>query len=191
MSSSGVFKYRAANACENNSWVALGRLLKAVGLEGWVRVSILTDFPERFKPGAEYHFQLKSGSPVPCRIEDVREHFSESILEVKFEGLDDREAVSKFTGSYLVMPKSERAELDDESFYPDEMVGLDVLSPEGLKVGKVKSLEADAPSPYLVVDSSEFGEVLIPFRKVFFSEISRKKAILKLSQKLITHVPVD
>jgi ribosomal 30S subunit maturation factor RimM len=58
-------------------------------------------------------------------------------------------------------------------------------------VGTVLKLEADAPSPYLVVDSREYGEVLIPFRKVFFAEISKKKARLRLSQELSVHVPAD
>lgn len=189
MKHSGVFKYKSAEAKEKDSWVAIGKVLRTVGLDGWVRVSILTDFPERFQPGAELHFQKKYGSPEPCKIEDVRDHFSGTMYEVAFEGYEDRDAVSQLTGAYLVIPKSERAELDDESFYPEEMEGLKVLSPEGKQVGKVLKFESEAPSPYLIVDSPEFGEVLIPFRKVFFSEISKKKAVLKLNHQLSTHVP--
>lgn len=190
--SSGVFKFKAnAGQNEQSDWVAIGKILKAIGLDGWVRLSIMTDFPERFESGAEYHFQTRAGSPVPCTIDEVREHFSEEILEVKFAGLDSREAVMPFTGAYLVIPKSEREPADDASFYPDEIQGLEVLSPEGKKVGRVLKLEADAPSPYLVVETAEYGEVLIPFRKVFFAEISKKKALLRLKDDIRVHVPAD
>jgi 16S rRNA processing protein RimM len=191
MKNPGVFKFKSASGGDNDAWIAVGKLLRTVGLDGWVRVSLMTDYPERFEPGAEFYFQMKTGSPVPCQISDIRDHFSETLLEVKFEGCEDRDAVSAFIGAYLVIPKSERAEADDESFYPDEIQGLDLLSPEGEKVGKVVRLEADVPSPYLVIDSKEYGEVLIPFRKVFFSEISKKKALLKLKHRLVTHVPAE
>lgn len=191
--SRGVFKFSAAAGQnqEQSEWVAVGKLLKTIGLDGWARVSILTDYPERFAPGAEFHFQTRAGSPVPCRIADIRDHYNETIVEVRFEGLEDRDAVMPFTGAYLVIPKSERAPADDKSFYPDEIQGLDLLSPEGKKVGRVVRLEADAPSPYLVVDSAEYGEVLIPFRKAFFAEISKKKALLKLKDDLSVHVPAE
>jgi len=189
MMTPGVFKFSKNSSDAESEWVAVGKILKTIGLDGWVRVSIMTDFPDRFEEGAQFHFQARAGSPVPCTVADVREHYNENILEVRFAGLDDRDAVMPFTGAYLVIPKSEREPADDSSFYPDEIQGLDLLSPSGEKVGTVLKLEADVPSPYLVIDSSEYGEVLIPFRKVFFAEISKKKARLRLSQDLSVHVP--
>lgn len=192
MMTPGVFKFKSADSLseEQSEWVAVGKILKTIGLDGWVRMSIMTDFPDRFVPGAEFHFQTRAGSPVPCAIAEVRDHYAGDILEIRFAGLESRDEAMPFTGAYLVIPKSKREPSDDSSFYPDEIQGLDILSPAGKKVGTVKKLEADAPSPYLVVDTDEFGEVLIPFRKVFFAEISKKKARLRLSQELSVHVPV-
>jgi 16S rRNA processing protein RimM len=189
MSSSAVFKFNSKK--ESDSWIAIGKLLRCVGLDGWVRVSIMTDYPERFAEGVEYHFQKKTGALQPCRIAEVRDHFSGNMVELRFAGYEHRDAITGFVGSYLVIPKSERAKADDESFYPDEIKDLDILDPEGKKVGRVVSLEADVPSPYLVISSDDYGEILVPFRKVFFSRISKKNKLLQLKDQLITHVPAN
>lgn len=189
--STRIVKFNKDFSEEQSEWVAIGKILKVIGLKGWVRVSIMTDFPNRFKEGAQFHIQTQTGSPVTCTIADVRKHYNENILELKFVGFDDRNAVLPFTGAYLVIPKSERKPTDDSSFYPDEIQGMELISPSGEKVGMVLKLEVDAPCPYLVIDSRQYGEVLIPFRKVFFAEISKKKARLRLSQDLSVHVPID
>lgn len=192
MARSGVFKFNSAGGAsdEQSEWVAIGRILKTIGLDGWVRVSLMTDYPDRFVSGARFHFQTRSGSPVPCQVSEIRENYDGNILEMRFAGLNDRDAAMPFTGAYLVIPKSEREPSDDQSFYPDEIQGLDILSPQGEKVGRVVRLEAEVPSPYLVVESLSHGEVLIPFRRVFFAEISKKKGLLRLKDELEVHVPV-
>lgn len=191
MKQSGVFKYKADATQKDSSWVPIARVLRTVGLEGWVRVNILTDFPHRFVEGAEFHLQKGNGSFVPCKIDGVREHFRQNFMELKFFDFADCDAASEIVGDYIVIPKSERREVGDQSFYPDEIKNLDLLAPDGTKAGTIKCLEAEVPSPYLVIDSPDYGEVLIPFRKAFFAEISKSGGYLKLSDDLITHVPKE
>jgi 16S rRNA processing protein RimM len=187
---STVFRFNTGDD-NSGSWVAIGKLLRCVGLDGWVRVGVMTDFPERFVSGAKYHFQKTSGALSPCGIEEVRDHFSADVLELKFVGHDHRDSISEFVGAHLVIPKDQREPLNDQTFYPDEIQGFVLLGPNQKKVGTVLKLEADVPCPYLVIDSDDYGEVLIPFRKVFFAEISKQKGLLMLENDLEMHVPVE
>ena len=177
---------------EDDSWIVIGKVRRTVGLKGWVRVGLLTDYPERFSPGSRVLVKRLSGDPEPAEIGDWREHFSGDAIEIRFAGVEDCDAAATFVNTLLVIPKAEREQLRSNSeFYPDELTGMQVLAPDGEVSGEVVILEAEAACPYLVVKTSTGSEVLIPFRKVFISSVDRKARQIKLVEPLSFHVPVE
>ncbi|KAF1081812.1 MAG: hypothetical protein GQF41_1452 [Candidatus Rifleibacterium amylolyticum] len=180
-----------ASATED-SWIVIGKVRRTVGLQGWIRIGMNTDYPERFSPGSEVLVKRLTGEPEPIEIENWREHFSGDAIEIKFVGIDDCDAAAPFVNTLLVIPKAEREQLEDNSeFYPDELTGMQVIGPAGELSGEVVSLEADAASPYLVVKTSDGSEVMIPFMKVFISSVDRKTRKVKLVEPVAFHVPVE
>lgn len=170
-------------------WVAVGKIVKTVGLKGWVKVSLLSDNPSRFKRGARLYLKRRSREVnEEIVVNAVKEHFSGAMLNVLFEGIKDCDEAASLINSYLVIPQNLRQKLRDKnSFYPDELADMQVLSPEGEVVGRVVRLELDVPSPYLVTKIDELGEILIPFRKVFISEINREARTLRLKEPASVH----
>ena len=121
-------------------------------------------------------------------VNAIKEHFSGAMLNVLFEGIRDCDEAAGLINSYLVIPRNLRQKLRDKnSFYADELADMQILSPEGDVVGLVVRLESEVPSPYLVTQINELGEVLIPFRKVFISEIDRKTRTVKLVEPASVH----
>ncbi len=191
MAKSQVFRFKelSTGPDENSDWISIGKVLNAIALEGWLRINLQTDFPERFHAGARvFVLRKQSKTPEPCVIAEVREHYSDVMLELRFEGIEDREQASRFVSGAIVIPRHERAELPEDRFYSDELQGMKVLSPEGIEIGMVKMLESEVPSPYLVIDSKEYGEVLVPFRKEFLESVNRESKSVKLIQPLSIHV---
>jgi 16S rRNA processing protein RimM len=173
-------------------WINIGQIRKTVGLKGWLRVCLMTDFPDRFEPGEELLLKKQFGSPESVIVSEWRPHFSENTVDILLEDVDDCDKAAKYVNRLVVIPKEEREDLDsDDEFYPDELEGIEVLSPEGKNCGTVLRMEADAPCPYLVVATKKDGEVMIPFRRDFVSGVNKNDRTLKLVEDVSFHVPVE
>ena len=185
-------KSASAVSQEDDNWIVIGRVRKTVGLQGWLRVGLMTDFPDRFEPGEELLLKKRFGEPESVVISEWRPHFAENTVDIKLEEAEDCEAASAYVNTLVVIPKDEREELDsDEEFYPDQLEGMRVLSPEGKACGTVLKMEADAPCPYLLVKSDGADEVMIPFRHNFISSISKEDRTIFLVEPISFHVPVE
>jgi 16S rRNA processing protein RimM len=193
MNKPAIFRFKAGgNAAEDQGdWAVVGRVLKTVGLKGWLRIGLETDNPERFLEGARLFVRLNSGSPESVVVAEVKEHFSGNKLEVRFEGIKSSEQAARFVSALMVIPKHERQALAEGSFYSDELDGMEVIDPDGKTSGKVKKLESEVPSPYLIVISDKKNEVLVPFRKVFIKNIDRESAKIELTEPLSVHILED
>ena len=177
---------------DKEDWIVIGQIRKTVGLKGWLRVSLMTDFPDRFEPGEELLVKKQFGTPESVYVKDWRPHFSENTVDILLEGISDCDEASTYVNRIIVIPQDEREELDaDDEFYPDELEEFVVLSPEGKNCGKVIRMEADAPCPYLVVHTNSSGEVMIPFLHKFVGDVDKKDKTLKLVEDISFHIPVE
>lgn len=107
------------------------RIGRAQGLKGEVSVQLFTGEPEeRFAPGAELY--SKDGATT-YTIERARTFKNRWYL--KLEGTDDRNAAEALNGTFLY---GEPWELDDDEFYPKDLVGLEArLDADGTVIGTV------------------------------------------------------
>ena len=184
-------KQRKKAEAEANDFVTIGLVRKTVGLDGWLRITLLTDYPDRFEPESELTFKKHNGEPFTAVVEDWRDHFSETAIEIKLKGVDDCDEAAVYVNTSIVIPKSEREELEDDEFYPDEFEGMTIISPEGKTEGKVKRFEAEAPGPYLEIKLANSTEIMVPFRKEFIKSVDKKNRTVKLLQPVSFHVPTE
>ncbi len=176
----------------NNSQIVIGQIRKTVGLKGWLRVGLLTDFPDRFEPGEELFLKKQNGQLESVTVSDWKPHFTDDAVDILLEGINDCDMASAYVNRLVVISKDEREELDSEDeFYPDELEGFHVLSPKGDICGNVIKMEADAPCPYLVVSTENDGEVMIPFLRKFLGEINKSSKTLKLVEDISFHIPIE
>ena len=186
---------KSAKTVESNDedWIVIGQIRKTVGLQGWLRVGLMTDFPDRFEPGEELFLKKRFGEPESVVISDWNPHLSENTVDIKLEEADDCDEAAVYVNRMVVIPKDEREEIDsDDEFYPDELEGMKVLSPEDKPCGTVIRMDADAPCPYIVVKTDEVEEeVMIPFRQNFISSIDRNNKTVKLVEPVSFHIPVE
>jgi 16S rRNA processing protein RimM len=141
---------------------APGRLLageigKPFGLGGEVYVVVISDDPTRFDPGA----RLLDGSGNTLEVESSRAHGNRWL--VKFTGIDDRNAAERLRGPLFVSVADVR-ELDEDEFWPHELVGLTVFLPSGEQVGVVDRVVPGSAHDLLAV-TTERGERLVPVVK--------------------------
>jgi 16S rRNA processing protein RimM len=130
-------------------------VLRPFGLRGEVKAEPLTDFPERFAPGA----RLWVGG-VECTVERSRVHRGD--LYLKLHGFESAEAAESIRDALLEVPEAMLHPLEDDTFYHHQLEGLTVRATTGETLGPVREILEPGPNPVLVVAGGR-GEILIPF----------------------------
>jgi len=154
--------------------IEIAKLGKAVGLKGFLKLHILTDFPEQFKKGSVY--ETRAGT---LTIEDI----NKEKTEVRFAGVDSREAAAKLTNLVLQADKEESEKeciLDEDEFFWYDIIGLNVYE-NGKEIGFVKEIERYPHEDHLLIFTSRDVE----------KETKIKRFLLPYNKKTIINVDLD
>ena len=148
----------------DRSQLRVGRLTKAHGLKGALKIELYTDEPEkRFVPGARFDLQVPDDSPWSGKqlvLRDMRWFNGHPVGF--FDGVDDRTAAESLARAILwIDVDSDDAPAEPDAWYDHQLVGLAVIR-DGQQVGKVARVD-HLPAQDLLVVTTERGEVMVPF----------------------------
>ncbi|GAA1898558.1 ribosome maturation factor RimM [Streptomyces sodiiphilus] len=141
--------------------LVVARIGRAHGIKGEVTVEVRTDEPElRLAPGAVLATEPAEAGPLT--VAEGRVHSGRLLL--RFEGVSDRSAAEALRNTLLVaeVDPQERPE-DPEEFYDHQLAGLEVVTRDGTRVGRIAGIAHLPAQDLLVVHRTGGGEVLIPF----------------------------
>ena len=138
----------------------IGEIARAHGLRGEVRVTPLTDQPERFaRVTACVLWDAARDQREPRRITAARRQGAAVVIAL--DGCESAEAASTLTGRLIAVPEAEALPLAPGQFYPWQLEGCRVVDEEGGEVGTVVGLER-GPAQDLWVVRGRSREHLIP-----------------------------
>lgn len=141
----------------------VGRLTKAHGLKGALKLELFTDDPERrFVPGASFSLQVPATSPwhgQSLTLTELRWYNGQPVGF--FEGVSDRTAAESLAKAILWIDQPVDEEPEDDAWYDFQLVGLRVVR-DGVDVGEVVRVDHFPAQDLLVVRSGE-RDVLVPF----------------------------
>lgn len=154
--------------------LAVGYLAKAHGTKGELFVQPLTDHPEgTYAPGVVVllgHVEGNAPDPdlPPLRIQSVRP-FRDGYL-VTFHGVDDRNQAELLCRTYAYRETSELEPLADGELFQHQLIGMEVFTVEGVRVGAVTHVHELRPADLLEVRGEE-KEYMIPFLDRIVTEV--------------------
>jgi 16S rRNA processing protein RimM len=151
----------------------VGRLVKAHGLKGALKLELYTDDPEgRFAPGSSFTLQVPESSPWHGKSLTVREfRWMNSHPVAFFEGVDDRSGAEELVRAILWIDQDdEDAPSEDDAWYDHQLVGLQVVR-DGEVVGRVIRVDHFPAQDLLIVRLPGDSEVLVPFVKAIVPEV--------------------
>lgn len=137
--------------------ILVGLIGKPFGLDGHVTVRVETDDPDRFVVGAE--FPGPSGAPLV--VDDVRP--ADKGIHLRFEAHHTRRAAESLRGHQLTIDPADRRPLDEDEYWPDELVGLGVVSTDGDQIGTVVGFIEGHAQARLDVTTEDGRRFEIPF----------------------------
>ena len=135
-------------------YIAIGLIRSTRGVRGELSIEQLTDFPERFQPGAAVWVDA-----APYTVRRARPHRAALLLEL--EEIETREQAERLRGLLLEVPEAALSSLEEHRYYRFQIVGLEVEDTDGISLGRVEEvLETGADDVYIVRNAE--GDLLIP-----------------------------
>ena len=134
---------------------AIGLVERPRGLKGELKALPLTDFPERFEPGARVFIAGEARSIVSSLWQKGRVYFF-------LDGVRDRESADRLRGELIETPESERPRSAEPFWYIDEIEGLRVVSVDGDELGVVREVLQTGANDVYLIDRGDQRELLVP-----------------------------
>ncbi|MDQ0575699.1 ribosome maturation factor RimM [Agromyces albus] len=149
----------------------VGRLTKAHGLKGAIKIELYTDDPDRrFVPGAVFTLQVPDTSPWHGKSLTLRElRWYNGHAVGFFEGIDDRTAAEGLAKAILWVEASGEETPEDDAWYDHQLVGLAVVR-DGERIGEVSHVE-HLPAQDLLIVKARGREVMVPFVSAIVPEV--------------------
>lgn len=139
------------------AFIAVGRLRRPHGVKGEIFMSVLTDFPERLRPGKRV---FVGEDHRPMTIASLRPH--QNALLVSFRGIGTSEEIGQFRNQYVFVRKSDLPKLPEGEYYHHELLGLTLVDENDQPLGVLEEiLETGANDVYLV-RTPDGKDLLIP-----------------------------
>jgi len=155
----------SAERNQGKNQLRVGRLVKAHGLKGALKLELYTDNPERrFVTGAEFTLQVPEASPWHRKTVTVREYrVMNGNPVVFFDGIDDREGADSLVRAILWIDQ-DLEEIEDNAWYDHQLIGLDVVR-DDVVIGAVVRVEHMPAQDLLIIKPSTGAgdEVMVPF----------------------------
>lgn len=140
-----------------DGYIAIGHIGSLFGVKGEVRVTLATDFPERFR-GLETVYLGPEARPA--RLLSSRPH--QDAMLVRLEGYDDRTAAEALIGLWVQVPQADVLPLGEGEHYVFQLIGLRVRTTDGRDLGVIDEI-LSTPANEVFVVRGEAGEVLVPY----------------------------
>jgi 16S rRNA processing protein RimM len=173
-------------------WIEVGRVSRPHGVHGEVRIVPSSDNPERFTPSSVLYARPgRLGVAGPRLREQIRLTISavrgdEGFPILGFREVTSREAAEALRGYLLEVRSNQLPELEEDEFYPFDLVGLEVRDQSGAVLGRVTDVMDSPAHPLLQVSraseaAGETSEELIPFVSAAVPVVSCAEGYLEVA----------
>ena len=147
-----------SGSTESEKWVLVGKIVGLSGVRGEVKLESYTEPRTRIFGYQPWLLKTASGE---SEISGCRGRAQGKGIVATLPEIDDRDAAARLVGSEIWVRRSALPESKRGEYYWADLEGLEVVTVEGAKLGRVSHLVATGANDVLVVAGER--ERLIPF----------------------------
>lgn len=137
----------------------VGVITQIHGIKGEVKIFPTTDDANRFKKLKEV--TLDNGKErLTMELENVK--FFKQYVIVKFKGYDSINAIEKYKGAKLFVPREKAVRLQKDEYFIADLIGMKVVTEDGADLGTVKDVLLTGANDVYVVERGDGSEALLP-----------------------------
>ena len=162
----------------------VGVITSTHGVRGEVKVFPTTDDAARFKKLK--HVLLDTGRErKPLEIQGVK--FFKQFVILKFKGIDNINDIEKYKRCPLLVERKDAVELEEDEYFIADMIGIQVETEDGEVFGTLKDVMETGANDVYVIETEEYGEVLVPAIKecILDVDVENRKMKIHLMDGLI------
>jgi 16S rRNA processing protein RimM len=155
----------------------VGRVVGIHGTKGYLKLFPYADSPELLAPGQALVFRRGGESVGIFSVRAARPH--KEIVLLQLEGIKGNEAARGWIGCEIFIDQASLPEPEEGSFYWYEIIGVEVFTLNGRRLGRVEAIiETGSNDVYVVRDGEK--EILVPAIDTVVTEIDSGKGVMRV-----------
>lgn len=161
----------------------VGQVLKPQGIKGEIKVKSISSTPERFKKLKKIYIQKEN--LLTYLIESAR--ISNKFVFLKLLGINNREDSELLRGCDILIDKSDLINLFPDEYFVHDLIGCQVITEDGLKLGELIDVSQYSSNDVYVVKNEAGEEILLPATKEVIKQVNtdQKEIIVYLLEGLL------
>lgn len=157
----------------------IGAVCRPHGLRGELRVKLHDPASSALAVAEHLWTEKESEGPKQWRLTSCRGE-TNGFYVVSLDGISDRTAAEGLTRQKLLMKRSALGELDPGEFYLADLVGCDVVTTDGERIGVVSEVMSFGAQPQLVIARPPRESALVPTVPAFLSSFDPERRLLTI-----------
>ncbi len=159
--------------------ITIGKAVKPFGVKGEMKIESLTDFPERFEKLKSVHLVSPAGKELVVTVRSVR--YTGAVPYMLFKGYDTPEQAKTLNGWFLKVPEQETMPLPEGRYYWYELIGMEVVSEEGEKLGTIVDIFETGSNDIYVMKQGK-REIYLPAIREVIKQVDRQ------AKRMVVHL---
>lgn len=164
--------------------ILIGKLTKLHGIKGMLKLASFAESIDTFYDLDWIYRKKSDGSLIKEQIETISPHKAGAL--VSFKSVECIEDAQKMVGHELYIEKEYLEDLPEGEYYRHELIGLEVITDQGVHIGTIEDLLPTGSNDVFIV-RDEGKESMIPATKEVIREIDIAKGemIIEPLEKMI------
>lgn len=142
-----------------NDMLRVGVYTSTHGVRGEINVYPTTDDVSRFYKGLPLFIDTGK-EQIPVTVEHVK--LFKNMVILKFVGIDNINDIERYKGHDLLVSREYAVELEDGEYFICDIIGAEVVTEEGEKLGVLKDVLQTGANDVYVITLNDGREVLFP-----------------------------
>ena len=147
----------------------VGQIVNTFGIKGEVKVMPFTDDITRFDDLEKVYVKTKKEEKL-YKIQNVRYH--KNMVLIKFENIETPEQAELLRNAFLEIDRENAVPLEEGTYYIADLIGMEVYSDDGNKLGIVEDIYNTGANDIYVVKDKQGKQILLPAIKEVIKEVN-------------------
>ena len=164
--------------------VEVGHISGAYGIRGWVRIKPYSADAESLLAVRQWWLD----KPACHEVKVVEARWQGDEVVAHFDFISDRNAAEALRGSVVRISREAFPALEENEYYWVDLIGLDAINRQGIRLGTVSNLIDNGAHPILQIQADlpdgKKKELLVPFVDRYVGDVDTEKGTIAVDWEL-------